>query len=636
MPRVIPAQDPSPRLLPAPTSLKFASLVPVLAGATLLFVFSPASAPVIAQSNPLALPRLSGGEFANLQVGTFSIPFADGAGNDISYGGSAVGVSEDGRFLYVSCHPNRPVRGIAKIEIPAAGGIGRVVAPCQGPTLTDLIKILPGADGGQALLGGVLEQGGRTVVTGFWTYDANDKALASHWSGPSLTQLAGPFKSTVSTGLVKDHMTPIPPEWRGLLGGSALSTAGYTSIIGRASYGASVSAFNPADVTRDGFPMTLLLGCPRLIPGTNTVLDQCQSRYGAPTSDDFNGPELSGGAFIVPGTRTLVAIERESSGPYCYGYTTRDPSLAGTPWPTAANPDPTNVPWCYSLSDPMDEKGPKGYPYRLVAKLYDLAELVDVKQGRKQPWDIRQYATVDLPGSSPGEFITSGAYNPVRGEYYLVRGLGGTGNTATIYVYQVGQGVVSPGTPTPYNFRASVSGSTVAMSWDVPSGSAISTIVIEAGSSPGQADILAGASIGPTGSYVAANVPSGAYYTRVRAVGAAGVSAPSNEAVLVVGAGPGAGITPPGAPRDFYATSDSARTVSMFWHPPASGGSPTGFILEAGSAPGRIDIVSGYPLGLIDRMVVPGVPRGTYYVRVRAVNGVGAGAASNEAVLVVP
>jgi hypothetical protein len=96
-------------------------------------------------------------------------------------------------------------------------------------------------------------------------------------------------------------------------------------------------------------------------------------------------------------------------------------------------PSPEGVVYCYSLSDPLNVKGPKGYPYRLVAKLYDLADLVDVRNGHKAPWDIRQYATVDLPGSSAGEHVTSGAYNPVRNEYYLLRFVGGGVNTVHIY-----------------------------------------------------------------------------------------------------------------------------------------------------------------------------------------------------------
>lgn len=382
----------------------------------LLLILTVAALPSLAsaQTDPRTLPRLN---MSTVQpIGTFTIDWPDGAGGDLSYGGGAMGVSEDGAFLYWSCV--RDDSGIAKISIPALGGQATVVAPCRGPTRAQIATIHPDPAAFRPMLGGVLEQGGRVIVTGYISYDATGQTTASHWGGTSLSSLAGPVAGTVATGFVKSAMAPIPTAWRSLLGGPALSSAGYTSIISRASYGASVSVFNPADVgVTTPFPMTMLLGCPHAVAA-------CQT-YGTPTSNNYNGSELAGGIFIAPGTRTLTQIERESSGPTCYGYTTRVQAEHGQPYLDAVK--------CYSLTDPLDQKGPKGYPYRLVAKNYDLNDLLAVKQGTKQPWDVRQYETFDLPGSNPGEYVTSGAFNPVRGEYYLLRY--GTGGVNTVHVY---------------------------------------------------------------------------------------------------------------------------------------------------------------------------------------------------------
>jgi hypothetical protein len=58
--------------------------------------------------------------------------------------------------------------------------------------------------------------------------------------------------------------------------------------------------------------------------------------------------------------------------------------------------------------------------------------------------------------------------------------------------------------------------------------------------------------------------------------------------------------------------------------------------VEAGSAPGREDVaVLDVPASDIE-LVVNDVPAGTYYVRVRAVNGTAAGQASGEIVVRVP
>jgi hypothetical protein len=376
-----------------------------------------------AQTDPLKLPLADLSEVKPL--GSFQVGLDDGGGGFMDYGGGAMGVSENGKYLYWSCRQDD--NGIATLEIPPFGETAKVVAPCQGPKRADIARIHPNPGAWRPVVGGVLDLGGRITVTGYITYDAGGEAFASHWSGPSLTALQGPFGGTVKPGMVKSQMAPVPQEWRAILGGPAMSSAGYTSIISRASYGASVSVFDPKDVTRNQFPMTMLLGCPHSVPSCIT--------WNTPTSNDYNGSEHWGGMFIVSGTRTLVAIEREASGPTCYGYATTDKALHGTPYPSAATPSPENVPWCYSLeyTDLAWGKGPKGYPYRLVAKLYDLADLVDVKRGRKDPWDVKQYATVDLPGSSAEEFVSGGTYNSLTGHYYVARRP--SASPTTVYVY---------------------------------------------------------------------------------------------------------------------------------------------------------------------------------------------------------
>jgi hypothetical protein len=582
-------------------------------------------APVVnAQTDPRTLPLLPPAVFSSLGQSTFTFDWSDGAGGNLSYGGGAVGVSEDGNYLYISCVQDNS--GIAKLAIPSGGGMARVVAPCTGPNGAEIAKIHPDPSAFRPMLGGVLEMNGRMTVTGYISYDANGGTTASHWGGPNLASLSGPFKGTVAPGMVKSQMAPIPAEWRALLGGPALSSAGYTSIISRASYGASVSVFDPATVTGNNFPMTMLLGCPHSVPKCIT--------YGTPTSNDYNGSELSGGFFIVPGTRTLAVIERESSGPTCYGYATRTASLHGQPYLDAV--------YCYSLSDPIDTKGPKGYPYRLVAKLYDLNELVAVKQGLKNPWDIRQYATVDMPGSSPKEFITSGAYNPVRGEFYLLRGIGG--GVSTVYVYggngtPIGTGANSSVPSAPQNLQASVSGSTLSLTWQTTVGAAVTNVIVEAGSAPGRVDIVNGAALGMGSAYVAANVPNGQYYVRLRAVGPGGVSAPSNEVLAVVGT-PVAPLLPPVAapmaPYELRVSVGAGGTVTLNWWLSEEGTGTTAVVLEAGSRSGAADLVPGLALPLGRQAAFAGVPPGVYYVRVRASNSGGLSAPSNEVRLVVP
>jgi len=79
----------------------------------------------------------------------------------------------------------------------------------------------------------------------------------------------------------------------------------------------------------------------------------------------------------------------------------------------------------------------------------------------------------------------------------------------------------------------------------------------------------------------------------------------------------------------------SAARVDLQWTLPAHSSPASGYVLEIGTAPGRSDLGS-VALGPAPALSVPGVPAGTYTVRLRGVNTVGPGAVSNEVTVVVP
>jgi hypothetical protein len=89
---------------------------------------------------------------------------------------------------------------------------------------------------------------------------------------------------------------------------------------------------------------------------------------------------------------------------------------------------------------------------------------------------------------------------------------------------------------------------------------------------------------------------------------------------------------PPPPPTLSPAVVSPARSVALSWiRAPEQ---VTGFIVEAGSAPGRSDLAV-LPVTTGETLTVPNVPSGTYYVRVRAQNHVGPGLPSNEIAVVV-
>ena len=78
--------------------------------------------------------------------------------------------------------------------------------------------------------------------------------------------------------------------------------------------------------------------------------------------------------------------------------------------------------------------------------------------------------------------------------------------------------------------HASVDGDRVTIQWSAVAGA--TSYLVEAGSAPGASDIAVQPVAAPM--LVAEGVPSGAYYVRVRAVGAGGASVPSIEVLVIV------------------------------------------------------------------------------------------------------
>jgi hypothetical protein len=188
-----------------------------------------------------------------------------------------------------------------------------------------------------------------------------------------------------------------------------------------------------------------------------------------------------------------------------------------------------------------------------------------------------------------------------------------------------------PGAPS--NLTAAVNGATVTLSWTAPSsGGIVDLYRLEAGSAPGLSNVGLFDFAASLTTVTFGGVPNGTYYVRLRAVNSAGVSAASNEVTVVVC--PAGCATPPG-PVTGLTAQVSGRNVLLQWTRPASGATPTGYVIEAGTGPGLTNI-GQFPTGSVSEFViVSGVPPGTYYVRVRAANDSTLGAPSNEIIVLV-
>jgi hypothetical protein len=177
-----------------------------------------------------------------------------------------------------------------------------------------------------------------------------------------------------------------------------------------------------------------------------------------------------------------------------------------------------------------------------------------------------------------------------------------------------------PGAPTSLTATAVLS--TVTLNWTpATTGGAAQSHLVEAGTASGVYN-LGTIAFGAGTSAVFNNVPGGTYFVRVRAQNALGVSPPSPEASVTVGA-----CAPPPAPGLLTSTVNG-NAVTLQWTPPASGVTQT-YRVAVGSAPGLANFyVQDFPASVTS--VGGSVAFGTYYARVFAANVCGFGPPSNE------
>jgi glucose/arabinose dehydrogenase len=90
----------------------------------------------------------------------------------------------------------------------------------------------------------------------------------------------------------------------------------------------------------------------------------------------------------------------------------------------------------------------------------------------------------------------------------------------------------------------------------------------------------------------------------------------------------------PQPPSDVRAVV-SGSTVTISWAPPATGAIPTAYQLEAGSSTGAANLAIVAAGASQTSLTFPGIPAGSYFVRVRSVAATGVSLPSNEIVVVV-
>jgi hypothetical protein len=360
-------------------------------------------------------------------VGAFRLPSGADDQHTFKYGGRGLAFDARNRGLWMIGHDQQ--QWIAEVSIPAPSPSTTLADLPRAALLQDWRDLLAGSMGpiGQSgvFVGGVLPWGDGLVLSAYTYYDANKKATTSHvFVGPD-GAVQGPYRvGAGNPGLTAGYMAPIPDEWRSALGGPALTGQCCIPIISRSSYGPSATVFDPAKLDAQG-EAPMVVG----YPDAHQTLG---GYYDTDTSHLFLMSTAMAGVIFPPGTSSVLLVGVQP-GSACYGQGTSDPSLDGKPYQGSTV-------YCY---DPTDHyKGTHGYPYRGFVWAYDANDLVRVKQGKAQPWDIRPYATWTLaaPFMSQARTAIQGAtFDPATRRLFVSLGFAdGTAPVVAVYRLEVG------------------------------------------------------------------------------------------------------------------------------------------------------------------------------------------------------
>lgn len=375
-------------------------ILPVLLAA----VFLPAAAP----STPLnQLPLL---HLANIKYeGAFRLPASTYGSSSLNYSEGPLEYNNLNHSIFIVGHAHH--QNIAEFRIPEIIN-SKVLSNLKMASipLQEFTPILDRASGGnpQSLdrIGGMefITSGDESqlIINAYEYYDApgdnsQTTLIARNSKNLATSGMDGYHTFQGGAGHTSGWISPIPQEWQTSLGGTYLT--GQSSgipIISRTSVGPSAFSFSMADLSATS-------GVPNPIP-TSKLLDFSLSNplhsdlsNTTGTNDIWTHISRAIYGFVVPGTRTYLTIGQSgghNSG-VCYKCTQNNGNLCGG----------------YCANDASD--------YYHFYWLFDVNDLIAVKKGRKNSYDVRPYDYGEFPTPFDTNYFGGGTFDPGSNILYL-------------------------------------------------------------------------------------------------------------------------------------------------------------------------------------------------------------------------
>lgn len=374
-------------------------------------------------------------------IGAFRLPegtfgCSNGEACVFNYAGRGIGYNPANNSLYVSGHVYNEY--LAEINIPTlinSTNIKNLNTATIKQNFTNvwsgsLGRLGPGGsyieNGGQT--GGILVNGSKIVISQYAYYDGGFEAVLSHatvnsnWSGgvgfSGMKTVGGTSANVV--GQTAGYMTWIPSDWRTRMGGPALTGIANIAIISRSSFGPSAWVFDPNKIgTVNPVPAVQVVGYPN---GHWTLGDW------SGVNNYIGGSDWITAVVWPEGSDTVLFYGRHGDT-NCYG----------------------GGPECGDPTDPY--KGSHGYPYHTRIWAYNANDLLAVKNGTKNPWDLKPYWMYNFEGQLNGFIggtkIILGATYDASKQIIYVSADHGDGSIPVIHAFQVHLPVKSTVLPPP-------------------------------------------------------------------------------------------------------------------------------------------------------------------------------------------